>query len=103
MRSMSLLYGVMKVLKILGAVFCAIGAAMLVAAIVLYINSKSFADSAARADGVVVDLAWHGESYHPVVEYATRDGEAVAFHSSVGSSPPAYDVGERVTVLYDPA
>ena len=33
----------------------------------------------------------------------TRSGNPVEFTGSVGSSPPAFDVGEPVAVLYDPA
>jgi hypothetical protein len=41
--------------------------------------------------------------YYPRVRYVTRSGNPVEFTGSVGSSPPAFDVGEAVGVLYDPA
>ncbi|MBC8144587.1 MAG: DUF3592 domain-containing protein [bacterium] len=99
----------MKVLKILGFVFGGIGLAMLVAAFAIYANTQSFADSATRADGVVIGLAQSqshsskSSSYFPVIQYQTSSGETTTFQSNSGSSPPAFEVGERVTVLYDPA
>ena len=43
-----------------------------------------------------------GCSYKPVVSFETRDGKSISYTSSYSSSPPAYDVGETVTVYYSP-
>lgn len=63
--------------------------------------------TAARADGTVIDLIEsrdsESETYHPRVRFVTVSGESVEFTGSVGSDPPGFDIGERVTVLYDPA
>lgn len=40
-------------------------------------------------------------AYDPVVEF-TVDGQTYTFESGNASSPPAYQVGERVSVIYDP-
>lgn len=40
-------------------------------------------------------------AYDPIVEFSV-DGQTYTFESGNASSPPAYDVGERVEVLYDP-
>jgi hypothetical protein len=37
---------------------------------------------------------------HPVVEFTSADGTQRKFEDSTGSKPPAYEVGERVEVLY---
>ena len=37
------------------------------------------------------------------MRFVTPAGEAVEFTGSVGSSPAAFEVGEAVAVLYDPA
>jgi hypothetical protein len=61
----------------------------------------------ARADGVVIDLIVSrdsdSETYHPRVRFTTAKGQSLEFTSSVGSRPPGFDIGEHVTVLYDPA
>jgi hypothetical protein len=43
-----------------------------------------------------------GDSYKPIVEY-TVDGETYTFESLNSSDPPAYRVGETVSLRYDPA
>jgi hypothetical protein len=62
----------------------------------------------ASAEGVVIDLILSRDSdgddtYYPRVRFATPTGESVEFTGSVGSTPAAFDVGEAVAVLYDPA
>lgn len=87
-------------LAAMGAIFLAVGVGV-------GITTVSFVSDAKRADGVVIDLAWHssgksGMTAAPVVRYDV-DGKAYEFTSSMSSKPPAYKVGEQVTVLYDPA
>ena len=57
-----------------------------------------------QAQGQVVSLAEScdedGCSYSPVVRFQTRGGQSITFESSYSSSPPSYDIGERVTVYY---
>jgi hypothetical protein len=40
--------------------------------------------------------------YYPVVEYVSADGRPHTVHMTEGSSVPQYEVGEEVTVLYNP-
>jgi hypothetical protein len=40
--------------------------------------------------------------YYPVVEYRSADGRGHSVQLIEGSSPASYEVGEDVTVLYDP-
>lgn len=58
------------------------------------------------ATGVVVALDERrdsdGVTYSPVVEFDTG-GRTYRFDSGISSYPAAYDVGERVAILYDPA
>jgi hypothetical protein len=58
-----------------------------------------------RAPGIVQSLERsapdsHGSTYHPVVSFVTRGGDAIRFRDATGSNPPAYRVGDHVTVLY---
>ena len=57
-----------------------------------------------RAQGEVVGLITscddEGCSYIPQVRFKTQSGESISFASAYSSSPPAYDVGETVTVIY---
>ena len=40
--------------------------------------------------------------YFPVVEYVSADGRRHTVHMTEGSSVPSHEVGDQVTVLYDP-
>ncbi len=82
-----------------GLVFFGIGAG-------LTYSQRTFERQGATAEGEVINLAQRcdddGCSYSPVVRFTTQAGNSVTFESSYSSSPPAYDVGERVTVIYSP-
>jgi hypothetical protein len=95
----------MKVFKLLGSIFFAIGLAMLGAAFFVWQSAAGFAAHAITADGVVVDLVGRGSSrgLAPVVEFTTSDGRTQRITGSISSSPPAYSSGERVRVLYEAA
>jgi hypothetical protein len=43
-----------------------------------------------------------GEAYYPVVMFTANDGKRRSVQLSEGSFPPAYEVGDEVTVLYEP-
>jgi len=99
-----------RTVKIIKYLFTFIGLGMLGGAALLYGNTRDFLDTAARAEGVVVDLVQrrpgtgsHRYTYAPVVRYTTAAGETVEFVSRTFSTAPSHDRGERVTVLYDPA
>ena len=68
-------------------------------------ESLHFAAGAVKAQGTVTRLEWVADSdgsvAHPIIRF--HDGErSVEIRGRVGSSPPAYAVGERVPLLYHP-
>ena len=91
--------------KGLGRSFIVLSLLFMVAAVVWWICDWRFVNSASRAEGVVVKLVESrdsdsGATYRPV--FAFRDSNQVTheIQSSVGSSPPAFRVGDEVEVLY---
>ena len=90
-------------------VFALAGAGMLGFAAVLYFEHQDFVAAADTTEGEVIDIVGVSQrvgssrSYAPVVRFKTPDGKSVKFTSDSSSNPPSYSVGERVTVLYDPA
>jgi hypothetical protein len=101
----------MNPVKVIKYTFTTIGAVMLAGAFIWYQNTSSFVDRAARADGVVVDLTESRSRdsdgststlYTPVVVFTDDQGKETRFSSSVSSSPPSHDIGEKVQVLYLP-
>ncbi|HEY7483835.1 MAG TPA: DUF3592 domain-containing protein [Streptosporangiaceae bacterium] len=100
---------------IFGTIFGGVGVLLLGIAIVLAAMTASFLARADRTDGTVTALTDKVStsqdssgyrrtrtSWYPTVEFTTPDGRRFSFRGSVGSNPPAYDVGERVLVAYDP-
>ncbi|MFD7023253.1 DUF3592 domain-containing protein [Promicromonospora sukumoe] len=78
---------------------------------VLAVRTAGFLADARAVDGVVVGLDEQYSStdegttrstYHAEVAYEVG-GQEHGFTDRTGTNPPRYDVGERVTVLYDPA
>jgi len=62
-----------------------------------------------RAPGQVVRLheEWSSGSsgsshynYYPIVRFRTAENETIEFKDSIGSNPPGYRSGDKVTVLY---
>lgn len=55
--------------------------------------------------GVVVGLhrvKRNGYSLAPSIRYQIHDGQEQVFHNSEGQNPPAYQIGDEVTLYYDP-
>ena len=83
------------------------GPLFLLAGVVALVWNIHFISSAATAEGRVIELvdtSSPGESaqYKAKVSYDVA-GETYTGHSTWSTAPAAFDVGERVQVLYDPA
>ncbi len=103
---------VLVVLMLAGAFFIAMGVRE-------FVTTQRFLAKASAADGVVVkvdkvvDHQWTGSGdrqryeevtlYYPVVRFVTASGQVVQYTDDLGEDPPAYQVGDSVRVLYDPA
>jgi len=85
------------IFMLIGLLFFSIGSG-------LTVRQRTLEQEGVEAQGAVVDLQENydsdGSTYTPVVRFRTRDGQAIEFVSSYSSSPPAFDVGESVTVVY---
>ncbi len=88
------------------ALFALVGASMLIGACFIATNTLYFTAKAQLTEGRVVEnvrrRSGDSDTYYPVVEFVTTDGQHVQVMSSPGSTPPTYDVGESVDVLYRP-
>lgn len=99
-------------MKAIAALFILVGMGLLIGAFLSYDDTNSFLEGAIRADGVIVknlerkdvDTKSHRKSvtYFPVIHFVTPKGERIEFNSLVGSNPPRYSVGQRISVLYLP-
>ena len=94
---------------ILRLVFGAVGLVLCAVAWLLHHNTATFIASAGRTQGEVMRLL-HVESskrnesgtWKPLVRFKAPGGEIIEFTPSSSSNPPAYDVGEKVDVFFDP-
>ena len=86
-------------LIVFGLIFFGIGAG-------LTYKQSSMEREGAQAAGEVISLDTNCDSdgcaYAPIVSFKTREGISVTFESTYSSNPPAYEIGEKVTVIYLP-
>ena len=84
---------------LLGFVFFGIGAG-------LTYQQWMLRQEALEVPGEVIQLSEscddEGCTYSPIVRFVTQAGQSITYSSKFSSSPPAYDVGEQVTIFYKP-
>ena len=83
----------------LGLIFFAVGVG-------LTFQQYLLRQDALQAQGTVISLAEscddEGCTYRPIVRFTAQNGREEFYNSMYGSSPPAYEVGEIVTLFYQP-
>ena len=83
-----------------------LGLAFLVLSIYSFHNTMVFLKKGNKAIATVVDLHRYesdGESFAPVFNFRTQDNLSITYELAEGTDPPAWEIGETVTVIYDPA
>lgn len=84
----------------------ALGVALLVLAAALAVTASSTVGQLVRTPGTVVRIVQDTDAmraYRPIVAYLSNDGQRREIAGNTASSVPAYDIGESVDVLLDPA
>ncbi|HGL4260881.1 DUF3592 domain-containing protein [Burkholderia dolosa] len=84
----------------------ALGVALFALAVVLAAGARHPAGNLIRAPGTVVRIVQDSDAmraYRPIVAYLANDGRRREVVGSTASTVPAYDIGESVDVLLDPA
>jgi len=93
------LFGAPLILLSIGLIFFAVGGGLTYYQII-------FRQDATQAQGEVIELAEgcddDGCAFSPIVRFTTANGETAFYHSTFGSYPPEYQIGERVTIFYKP-
>jgi hypothetical protein len=99
--------------KIILPIFTGVAILMLLIAGISSVNNIRKINREESAPGVVTDVKMERsyvneedrvveEFYYPVVQFTASDGRRRNIQMSEGSSPPSYEVGDEVTVLYEP-
>jgi hypothetical protein len=95
-------------LKIGGWGFLAIAVIDLTITFFIYRHEHSFVQSASRAQATITKMVErqsgsdHSTAYYPVFTFQDSKGQPQEVYSSSGQYPPAYKVGDTVSVLYQP-
>lgn len=97
-----------KAAMALGSVLLLIGAALFLVAFNFALADRETMANGLRAEGQVIAVEGYrnrqGKVFHrPIVSFVDHTGKTRQFVSSTGSNPPAYDRGDTVAVIYDPA
>jgi hypothetical protein len=100
----------MKVVKLVGGIFFAIGLAMLIGTAYLFYSQNDFIATAKTAQGEVIDMIRRESrddgttsyTYAAVVRFSDDGGVSQEFVNRHSSNPPGYSKGEQVQVLYAP-
>ena len=95
-----------KTVNITFKIFFSIGVLMLLIAGYLYYKSIEFKKNSLKTTAEVIELVSHQSNnnsimYSPKLSYVVN-GEKYFYTSNTSSSPSSYDIGEKVTVFYDP-
>ena len=91
--------------KVIGGFLIASGSICLVIALVSSLYFWHFVHTAAHTDGKIIRMLVQkdkddGTVYYPVFSFHDAQGVEHTIHSSSGSFPPTYEVGDTVPVLY---
>ena len=96
--------------KIIVLIFLAVAGLMLAISAITAVSTGLALAKEKSAPGTIVDLVARPANdergtvyYYPVVEFYSPDETHHLVQLSEGSWPPAYEKGQEVTVLYDPA
>lgn len=85
--------------------FILVGALLLGISGYIFNSNRSFAKKAIEKTGVVVDYESSGRRSRgmaPVIEYQTKDGSFRLYYHNVYTTPPSYEIGEKVQILVNP-
>jgi len=86
-------------------IFTLIGTGCGIGAAVSWLNAVNLSNTGVQAVGIVTDMirSSEGGTQAPVVEFQLKNGTKHTYTSSLFSSPPANELGERIELWYDPA
>ena len=99
--------------KLILGIFTGVAILMLLIALASSANTILKINSEERASGRVLEIVHRREYvneqdrvvqdyYFPVVEFVSKDGRRHTVPMTEGSSVPSHEVGDEITVLYDP-
>lgn len=90
-----------------GLLFLVLGLGLSAGAFIAFARTRTFLATAYTTTGEVRALEAYpdehgGTLYRPVLRFRTHAGEETECRTTVGSSTPGFQVGQRLDVLYNP-
>jgi hypothetical protein len=101
--------------------FVMLGPTLLASGIFLFFRQRARIARSISAEGIVIELIPRRASrefilekteggvklekkylYRPLVRFRTQDGRTIKFSPSIATRPAPYQVGDRVSILYEP-
>ena len=89
--------------------FALVGTIFLIVAYVNWQSTQRIIKTGIETKGVVIDNRYNIDrqgrttsSMAPVVQFRTTDGTPVTYYSQTYTSPPSFEVGQAVTLWYQP-
>lgn len=94
-----------KLLQIAALIFFCVGI------FIAYSRYSFFSSSTEKVVGTVKEVVKKDRrsgtkiktSYYPIFEFSTSDGMIHTIESNLATNPPQYEVGEKITLYYNPA
>lgn len=81
---------------LIGIVFFSLG-------VYLFYDTVCFMGRSRIAMATVIDFQVNKEgNYFPIFQFKDESGSTVTTKSPSGGKPPPYDIGDRISILYDP-
>jgi len=92
---------------VIGIVFPLVGGLLFAIGAFLFFRTRNFISKAQEVQGTVVQMVWSSSSdggggYSPVYQFRAISGQMITVQDSLSSSPPMFEVGQTIDVLYDP-
>jgi len=92
---------------IIGIVFSLVGGLLVAIGVFLFIRTRIFIGKAQEVQGTVIQMVWSSNSdggggYSPVYQFRAINGQMITVQDSLSSSPPMFETGQTIDVLYDP-
>jgi hypothetical protein len=93
--------------RVVGGGFILFGSLITIVGLIWLVRTGMFSSRAVRAPGLVVEMersttSKGSSTFHPIFTFTDNAGMVHTQRTSFGSSSYSFEVGEKVTVLYDP-
>jgi hypothetical protein len=92
--------------KMVYSILLTTGIIFLIISIIVFKNNLDLIKSGSKTTATVIDLqkslASNSSDLTPIFKFTTTTGQEITFKGFGASSPPAFNIGEKVNIVYSP-